>query len=484
MLEGVTDRDIDILIARKSFWNYCKITEPKFYDDDKPHLKILCDTLQALYDDKLLNKNGEPYQKLMIRLPPRHGKSRSLVNFTKWVFGQNVEERIITGSYSSDPATDFSRFTRDGIREVRNTEYQYVFSDIFPNVRVKKTDSSVQKWALEGQHFSYLGVGIGGGVTGKGATLRIVDDLIKDVEDALNEGSLEKAWRWFSGTFTSRTDGEGGEIKEIFCATLWGEGDPQLILEELEGDEWYIISMPVYDQENDKMLCDKILNKKAFLRIKKRMEAHSDTKMVFNANYMCEAVADNETKVFPRSSIRTYTDIPTEVVVENGKERRQPAGFCVAMADTADEGTDNFAMPIFRVVGNQVYLIDAIFDQSNLTIQETQVVIKVKQHAIRKLVVETNSFGAYFRRNLGELLARDPVEVFGQWSKANKISRILNMAGIVKLFFLFPENPNPTTQKFMNQVYKFNKTSKKNDDAPDALVGMAAHLEAHFRLFT
>jgi len=483
MLEGITDRDIDILIAKKSFWNYCKITHPEHYKDSRPHLKILCDTLQKFYDKELLDKNGEPFTKIMIRLPPQHYKSFTLVKFTQWVLGLNNLERIITASYGDSTATDFSRYTRDGIMEIKNTQEQIVFSDIFPNTSVKKTDASIQRWALNGQHFTYLGVGCGGAVTGKGATIRIIDDLVKDAEQAMSENALEKAWLWLSGTFSSRTSAEGGEVREIFCATLWGEGDPQYVLEETEGDEWYILSMPIYNEEKDEMLCDDIMNKKAFLKLKKRMLIDSRTKMIFYANYMCEAIADNETKVLPRSSIRTYKDIPYETITEEGVERKEPAGFCVAIADTADEGIDNFAMPILRVVGNQVYLIDCIFDQSNLTIQETAVIIKVKEHKIRKLVVETNSFGAYFRRRLGELLYHDSVEIFGQWSKANKMSRIQNMAGIIKLYFLFPENPNPITQKFMNQVYKLKKTSKKEDDAPDALAGIAAHLDAHYNIF-
>ena len=481
MLDGVTLRQLKIKLAQDVFYEFCRLTEPRFYSDDKPHLKVLCNTLQDFYENKLLKDNGEPYMKLMIRLPPRFGKSRSLVNFTKWVFGQNIEERIITGSYSADPATDFSRFTRDGIREERNTADQFVFSDVFPTVKVKKTDASVQKWALEGQHFSYLGVGIGGGVTGKGATLRIIDDLIKDIEEAINEASLEKAWRWLSGTFTSRTDGEGGEIKEIFCATLWAEGDPQKILEETEGDEWYIVSMPAYNEEKDEMLCEKILSKKAFLGLKKRMAIDSRTKMVFYANYMCEAIDDNETKVFPRSTLKSYKEIPTELTEENGVEKREPMGWVFAFIDTADEGEDNFAMPIFRVIGDSVYLIDCIFDQSNLTIQEIQVKVKVQEHKIRKIVVETNSAGAYFSRRLRELLPN--VEIYGQFARANKMARILSMSGIIKNHFYFPIEPNPTVSRFMKTVYKLQKTSKKDDDAPDSLSGGASHLEDAYQIF-
>jgi len=471
------DRELNIELSKHNFWEFCSTLEPDFYNDKKPHLKVLCDTLDKFYNNKLLKPDGSYYTKLITRIPPQHGKSRTLVNFTKWVLGLNRQERIITASRSDSQATDFSRYTRDGIMEVKNLPSQIVYSDIFPETKLKHGDKAVQKWALEGEHFNYLGVGVTGGVTGKGATLRIVDDIVKDAEQAMSEVALEKIWRWFSGTFSSRNSAEAGEVKEIFCATLWGERDPQAILEETEGEEWYILSMPIYNAETDKMLCDELMGREAFEKLKKRMLVDSQTRMIFYANYMCEAISDNENKAFPMSSLKTYKNIPTEII--DGKTVMQ--GWTFAVIDTADEGADYFAMPLLQVVEPYIYLFDAIFDQENLTIQESQILSKTKEQSIRKIVCETNSAGAYFKRRITKLLPG--IEIYGQWSKGNKMARILSMAGIIKYFFRFPENPNPTTEKFMNQVYRLLKTSKKEDDAPDSLAGGAAHLEAHFGMF-
>lgn len=471
-------RAIQLESCRRKFWQFCNTLNPDFYKPDRKHLIKLCDTLEAFYFGKLLKDDGEPYLKLMIRLPPQVGKSRTLVNFTKWVLGLNQQERIITASHTDSQATDFSRYTRDGIQEIKNLPEQIVYSDIFPDTKIKQGDSAVQKWALRGQHFNYLGVGVAGAVTGKGATLRIIDDIIKDAQQALMETALEKIWIWLSGTFSSRSSAEKGEVKEIFCATLWGEKDPQAILEETEGDDWYILSMPIYNAEKDEMLCDDLMSKKAFLKLKKRMLIDSQTKMIFHANYMCEAIGDSEQKVFPIDSIKTYKSIPTEIIED--KEVNQ--GWEFAYIDTADEGQDNFSMPIFQVVGNYVYLKDAIFDQENLTIQLSQVASKIKEykHFVR-IVVETNAAGAFFKRTLQ--LNHPEIEFYGQWSKANKMNRILSYSGLVNLYFLFPENPNPTTERFMMQVFKLRKTSTKEDDAPDSLVGAAAHLERYYSLF-
>lgn len=404
-----------------------------------------------------------------VDLIPTHN-SRSLVNFTKWALGKNNEERIITASHSDGQASDFSRYTRDGISEVKNIESQVVYSDVFPGTKIKQGNASFQKWALEGQHFNYLGVGVGGGVTGKGATIRIMDDLIKDAEVALSDNALSKIWVWLSGTFSSRNAAIGGDVKEIFCATIWGEQDPQMILETTEPGEWYILAMPIYNADTDQMLCPDMMSKESYLKLKHRMEVDSRTKMIFQANYHCIAISDDETKVFPVSSLKRYKDFPVDMEY-----------FTIAFADCADEGQDNFAMPIARVYGDRVYVFDAIFDQSNLTIQEGQVVSKVKECNINNLVIESNSFGAYFSRRMRELLPN--IEIFAQFAKTNKMGRILANAGLIKLYFYFPENPNSTLQRFIQQVTQLMKTSTKNDDAPDSLTGMVQYLEKFNGLF-
>lgn len=181
-------------------------------------------------------------------------------------------------------------------------------------------------------------------------------------------------------------------------------------------------------------------------------------------------ISELDGQVFPKSSLKTYREFPENMEY-----------FTIGCADSADEGDDYFAMPIARVYGDRVYLIDAIFDQNNLTIQEGQVQGKVKEHKINKLVVESNSFGAYFGRRVRELLPE--LEVFGQFSKSNKMGRILANSGLIKLYFYFPENPKDDLQKFINQVTKLMKTSTKEDDAPDSLALLSAHLEKYYGRF-
>jgi PBSX family phage terminase large subunit len=181
-------------------------------------------------------------------------------------------------------------------------------------------------------------------------------------------------------------------------------------------------------------------------------------------------VAELEGQIFPERSLKRYKEFPENMEY-----------FTIAAIDTADEGDNFFSMPIARVYGNRVYIFDAIFDQDNLTIQESQVQSKVKEDRINEAVVETNSFGAYFSRRIRELIP--DLEVFGQPAKANKMGRIIAQAGLIKRHFYFPENPNETLKKFMDQLIALLKTSTEFDDAADSLAEMSAYLEHYHGLF-
>ncbi|WP_427107726.1 hypothetical protein [Lysinibacillus xylanilyticus] len=104
-------------LSRQSFWEYCKTRAPDFYIDGRTHLEKICETLQSLYEGRLLNGDGVPYENMIMNIPPRHGKSRTLIHFCEWVLGDRQQNRIITASYNEDLATVFSRYTRDGISE-------------------------------------------------------------------------------------------------------------------------------------------------------------------------------------------------------------------------------------------------------------------------------------------------------------------------------------------------------------------------------
>ena len=182
-------------LARREFFYFCHLLAPDFYKPERKYLKALCDDMQDFYesDDQVAIYN----------LPPRHGKSRTAGLFCEWVFGKNQREKVMTGSYNEILSSTFSKAVRNGIQEVKADPDRIVYSDIFPWVRIKHGDAAMNLWSLEGGHNNYLATSPTGTATGFGCTLMIIDDLIKNAEEAYNENTLEKHWIWFTNTMPS-----------------------------------------------------------------------------------------------------------------------------------------------------------------------------------------------------------------------------------------------------------------------------------------
>ncbi|MDC4242702.1 terminase, partial [Clostridium tertium] len=135
-------------LARREFFFYCNLMAPDFYKKNRKYLIELCNEFQEFYesDDEVL----------IINEPPRHGKSRTASLFVEWVLGKNQNEKIMTGSYNETLSTMFSKNVRNAIQEEKADKYKPVFSDVFPNVRIKQGDGAMNLWSLEGGYNNYL----------------------------------------------------------------------------------------------------------------------------------------------------------------------------------------------------------------------------------------------------------------------------------------------------------------------------------------
>jgi predicted phage terminase large subunit-like protein len=452
-------------LARRVFWEYCKLLAPDFYTDDRYHLRILCDTLQSIYDGTLLKADGSAYRKLMINMPPQHGKSRTLIYFSDWMLGRNTEERIITASYNDDAAGDFSKYTRDGITEEKNTPDQIVYSDIFPNTKLKFGSKSYSKWALEGQHFNYLGAGVGGSITGKGGSVLIVDDPIKSAEIALNEDALEKIWTWYTGTFLSRVSAKDGDPIEIFNMTRWSKKDPcGRILDGPDKNEWFVLKFKAYDEETGRMLCPSLLSKKRYDTLKSLMVPE-----IFLANYNQEPI-DVKGRLYP--AFKTYIDIPRDV---NGNSLfTKIANY----TDTADEGEDFLCSICYGVYNKEAYVIDIIYTKDPMEITEPAVAKMLLENKVRDADIESNSGGRGFARAVQKYLKEkyNSILCTVRWfhQSQNKQARILTNSTLVQQHIYYPVNWADRWPLYFQAMVSYQKEGKNtHDDGPDATTGVA-----------
>ena len=467
-------REKRIREARQNFFSFCKLLAPDFYKDDREYLVVLCDTLQKLYEGNLYNEEGKRYHRMIINLPPRHGKSRTLNLFTQWLLGKNNENRIITASYNDDLATQFSRQCRDGIQQEKTLNYEIVYNDIFPDTRIKYGDSSYKKWALEGQFFSYKGAGLGAGVTGIGCNISCADDLVKDSATAFSETALEKINSWYENTYASRRedakyDKDGNLIRnsiEIICFTRWSSKDlcgKILSPDNPERDSWYILKMPAYNPETKKMLCEDVLSYERYKSIEANMNP-----IIFQANYN-QIEIDMADRLF--DTIKTYTELPEDMITSSGDVIYDKF---ISYCDTADTGSDSTVIFTAYIYKGDIYVKDIYGSTESMEKTEEEAAVHIMNNRPDTAIFESNNGGRGYMRAV-KRICEDKYNYYrtifeDEPQTKNKEVRILTNATYLKNRVYMPYNWHLKYPEAYKEITSYSKSSKnKHDDYVDVL---------------
>ena len=443
-------------LARRDFWEFCKLLAPDFYMEGRNYLKNICHELQEFYES--------PEETVMIlNEPPRHGKSRTAQMFAKWVFGKNPAEKIITGSYNEQLSTTFSRGVRNDIQERKASKDKIVYSDIFPRTAIKRGSGAANLWTLEGQHISYLATSPGGTVTGFGATLMIIDDIVKNAEEALNETVLENHWTWFTNTMLSRLE-RGGKI--IIIATRWKTKD----LSGRAIEHYKSIGTPVRLitekalQDDGTMLCDGVLDRRAYDLIVKTMGRE-----IVEANYNQNPI-DLVGRLY-NIGFQTYKQLPVDDKGQSVVEE-----IC-AYIDTADQGDDYLVSIIYGVCRGKCYVLDVYMTKEGMEITEGETAKRLYEHKVNKAYIESNNGGRGFGRSVERILRekyhwyKTYVDLFTQ--SRNKKARILSSATWCQNNIYFPIGWEVNYSDFYGHVMSYQKEGKaEHDDPEDCLAGI------------
>jgi predicted phage terminase large subunit-like protein len=241
-------------MAREGLIPFTRYTYPEYRP--APHHNIIAEKLEAVAAGKI--------RRLMIFMPPRHGKSElASRRFPSWFLGRNPRRNIIAASYNSDLATDFGR-------EVRNIVNSKGYRALF-DTELSSDSTAANRWHTDSGGM-YVAAGIGTAVTGRGAHVLLIDDPFKDREEADSENHREKVWRWYTSTAYTRLE---SDIKEnwtsddvlwhdflddvqegkaepfegaiVGIGTRWHEDDLYgRLLKEQEkgGDQWEVLDLP------------------------------------------------------------------------------------------------------------------------------------------------------------------------------------------------------------------------------------------------
>ena len=438
-------------LARREFWEYCKLLHKDFYREDREFLKELCYKLQDFYynDDEFM----------IVNEPPRHGKSFTATNFVEWVLGQNPLERIMSASYSHDLSKNFSKKVRGTISTEKIGD-NIVYSDIFQETKLKFGSSEAMKWQTDkSNQINYLATSPSGSATGFGCTLMVIDDLVKNAYEANNESILEAQYEWFVNTMLSRRE---GKKKVLIIMTRWSSKDlAGKILEYVkENNISYSHINFKAEQEDGTMLCPSIFDKKASERAKQLMGED-----IYEANY-------NQTPIDMKgclySNLQTYSELPTVLEVCN-------------YTDTADEGTDYLCSINYAICSDdKAYILDVIYTQDAMEITEPLVAGMLTKDDVNYAVIESNNGGKGFARNVERICRENNNNhtMFRRFTQTkNKVSRILTGATGVMQNVVFPEDWKSMYPKFYKDVTQFQRLGKnKHDDCVDVLTGIYEQL--------
>lgn len=431
-----------IELARRRFYYYAKLRNPEFYKSGREYLEMMCDTLQSfLESDKMV---------LIINLPPRHGKSYTATNFVEWALGRDPSLQVMIGSYNETLSTRFSKNVRDDIGEIKADIYKPVFNDVFPKTKIKRGDGAMNLWSLEGHNSNYLATSPTGTATGFGCTLMIIDDLIKNAEEAYNENVKAKHWEWFTQTMLSRLE-EGGKI--ILIMTRWATDDlAGKMLEFFPKEKIEHINMKAV-ADDGRMLCDEVLSAES-CEAKKRLMGLD----IWSANYQQEPV-DIKGRLYGR--FKTYDGALPEFKTIS------------AYIDTADTGADYLCCIVYgRTFADEAYVLDVVYTKQPMEITEPQTAKALKANRVNVARVESNNGGRGFARNVQKLTG---IGVHIEWftQHKNKVARILSNATWCMEHIYFPTNWADRWPEFYEAIGKYQKEGRNaHDDAPDALTGV------------
>lgn len=237
-------------LARRHVLDFARYVAP-WYRPARVHA-VIAEALERVA--RYIETGGkEGTGRLMVFMPPRHGKT-ALVSqfFPAWLLGRMPDAKVILASYAADLAVANSRAVRGLLRDARYAPIFGALAAVDTPVALSDESRSAASWELASPHRGGLtAAGVGGGITGKGAHLLVIDDPFKNREEAESASRRELVWRWYTSSAYTRLE-PGGAI--VVVHTRWHQDDlagrllKRMAMDPL-ADRWEVISLPALPEE-------------------------------------------------------------------------------------------------------------------------------------------------------------------------------------------------------------------------------------------
>ena len=355
-------------------------------------------------------------KRLMIFVPPRHGKSMlTSEHFPAWFLGRNPHKSIVCATYAQDLADDFGR-------KVRNQVIDGLFREIFPGCQISEDSASASRINTV-QHGAYYAVGVGGALTGRGAHVLLIDDPHKDRADAESLTMRKRVKEWYQSTAYTRLM-DGGAV--IVMMTRWHEDDlAGWLLKEHADEGWEVVKIPAEPAPWPERYPDEELR-----RIRRMIGPRE-----WSALYMQEPIPGGGGE-FRREWPKFYHSLPVDISGGMNKYLLvDPAG-----EQRKDRDNDYTAMWVVGLnTDGNYYILDAIRDRLNLADRGRAVMRLHRKWKPYEVRYERYGMMADIQY-LTELQDRENyrfhvVEVAGKLKKEDRIRRLVPLFEQGKVYF-------------------------------------------------
>lgn len=424
--------------------------------------RIIAAELQQFYFDVMAGKQP----RLIIQAPPRSGKSELFSRrFPAWAFGQNPNLQMIAASYSADLS---SRMNRDVQRIIDSEEYAGVFpetsfsSNTSASINSQKNIRNSEIFEIAGYTGSYRSAGVGGGITGMGADIAIIDDPVKDAKEANSQTYRDSVWDWYTSTFYTRLSPKSGILLGM---TRWHEDDlAGRLLADMKngGDQWRVVSFPAIAEEDEQYrkegdaLHPERYDLTHLTKIKKAVGTQT-----WNALYQ-QRPSSKGGDVIKRAWFKRYSVLPLMRRV-------------IIAGDTAQKVKQHNDFSVFIVAGigidGGLYVIDLIrgkWEAPELERKLEDIWNKYRaSHKAQSVYIEDKSSGTGLIQSIQR---KRNIPIKGVQVDADKYTRVLGIQGFIESGYVFLPGGAEWVEDFLSECEKFTATdSHKHDDQVDTL---------------
>ena len=437
---------------------YGKPLDKKFYLPRRHYLRRYVEGYQEVLEGKL--------DFLSISMPKRCGKSQLGINFTNMLSGKFPDRSTLMEGTGDDLVQSFYK----GCLEYIQQPNDYHFYDIFPESKLVQTnaDTKVINLLHKSRFPTVMCRSIDARQVGlsEATNLLYLDDCVEGREEAKNRQRLDDKWEVISGDIIGRAI-EGTPI--VICGTRYSLYDPIGHLQEemrKQGKRCKIIETPALDPVTDERNFEYIREgRKVFTTQYFRDQREMLSAEQFESEFQQQPF-EAKGILFPEASLNRYFELPVD---------REPDSI-IAVCDTADKGADYCSMPIAAVYGDEVYIVDVVFDDSPPEVTKPECAKALMDNLVVAGTFESNNAGTYFARDVQQILTdrKYVCNIRTKRTISNKQTRIEFASDNIIKHFYFKDPSlyarNSQYAMFMKQVTTYTRSGKvPHDDAPDSL---------------